>query len=103
MSKILIGIFLLTSYTFASVSQECKDYATALAHVKMGVSYGNESKYNEVKKLRNIPKKCWNAGVGINGNSYAGLNRKYSIGENVDRDVINSIYNAVIQKLKFNK
>ena len=84
----------------ADNSQECESYAKALAYAKMNLHYSDNKKLTEVKKLGNIPKKCWKAGVGINGNTSAGYNNKYSIDENVDRDVINTVYTATLQKLR---
>jgi len=100
MTKIVLMTLITSSILLATPSKECTSYATALAYAKMNLSYSDNKKLNEVKKLGNIPKKCWNAGTGITGNTRGGLNRNYSIQENVDRDVINSTYNAVLQKLR---
>jgi len=100
MKKILLIPLMTSSMLFATLSEECTSYATALAYAKMNLPYSDNKKFKEVKKLGNIPKKCWNAGIGITGNTSGGLNRKYSIEENIDRDVINTVYNAVLQKLR---
>jgi len=100
MKRIGFITLITCSMLLATPSTECTKYATALAYAKMNLLYSDTKKLNKVKKLGNIPKKCWNAGTGITGNTRGGLNRNYSIQENVDRDVINSTYNAVLQKLR---
>lgn len=97
LTAVILGV--LSSSVNAKVSEECKEYAKAFAHYKMNSPFNDKLKYKEVKRLGNVPKKCWYAGEGITGNESGGLNFKYSVQENVDRDVINSIYNLARQMI----